>query len=61
MFAFGIPAAYFQCIIIGVSKAHINPIYTFILNLVLILDKSGLFTGFFIIFITLLIVNIKYF
>ena len=61
MFAFGIPAVYFSGIIVGVSKARINPIYTFILNLILILGKSGLFAGFFIICIKLLFVNIKYF
>lgn len=47
VFIFGFPCSVFPCIIIGVSFAPFKPIYTFFLNFILILGKSGLFAGFF--------------
>ena len=47
MFGFGIPCAFFPFIIIVVSKASFKPLYIFIINIFLVLGKSGLFAGFF--------------
>ena len=48
MFGFGIPCAFFPCIIIGIIKSNYKPKIIFITNLILILIKTGLFIGYFI-------------
>ena len=45
---FGIPCAFFPCMIIGMNYVSFKPLYIFIITIILVLGKSGLFAGFFI-------------